>query len=302
MPGVLDKIVDPNDDPLEASVDPNALPQNGKVEVYPDGSFNYTPNPGFIGIDAFGFFASDGYLTGVDPNNPPGSASGYITLHVVGGGTVQDPFKEAPVLRNDVYNLKLSGDDVPSGELSPDIEGNDGQSPSIDIGTFPFEQAMFPHADSLHQTGGLRLDASLGTNGTNYGINIIYKYVSTYYDGYGPSLVFSLANTEVPVWPSVDIFYVPVAGITDSNIILSGTYAHSNSQGWLTNFATISVDLTIVSPLQSRQSLTLAPNNPGPNSPNFQLAVSDPAASIWAATAGLQQHFGIHAVSGRPDA
>jgi hypothetical protein len=56
--GVLSNDSDWDTDPLTASV--SAAPQDGSVTVNPDGSFDYTPNPGFVGTDSFSYTASDG--------------------------------------------------------------------------------------------------------------------------------------------------------------------------------------------------------------------------------------------------
>lgn len=39
-------------------------PENGRLHFNPDGSFEYTPNPGFVGADAFHYSINDGYKTG----------------------------------------------------------------------------------------------------------------------------------------------------------------------------------------------------------------------------------------------
>jgi hypothetical protein len=58
-PGVLDNDTDPEGSPLSAQlVDPPE--QGGDVVLRPDGSFDYTPPPGYLGNDAFTYQASDG--------------------------------------------------------------------------------------------------------------------------------------------------------------------------------------------------------------------------------------------------
>ncbi|MEG4281407.1 Ig-like domain-containing protein, partial [Microcoleus sp. MON1_C1] len=58
IPGVLANDIDPDGDPLSAK--PISLPKNGKINFNPDGSFNYTPNPGFVGLEEFSYSVSDG--------------------------------------------------------------------------------------------------------------------------------------------------------------------------------------------------------------------------------------------------
>jgi uncharacterized delta-60 repeat protein len=85
-PGALWTATDPDGDPLRALADPADPPQNGKLELFPDGSFNYTPRKNFAGMDRFGFFANDGYLSSVDPVNntvvQPSFVTIYVTKHV----------------------------------------------------------------------------------------------------------------------------------------------------------------------------------------------------------------------------
>jgi MYXO-CTERM domain-containing protein len=67
-PGVLAQAMDPDGDPLAALlVQP---PAHGSVSLAADGSFSYTPNPGYSGADAFIFAASDGVLS-----SPPASVA-----------------------------------------------------------------------------------------------------------------------------------------------------------------------------------------------------------------------------------
>ncbi|MCK7476763.1 MAG: cadherin-like domain-containing protein [Candidatus Moduliflexus flocculans] len=56
-PGVLANDTDADGDPLTASL---VGPANGVLALNADGSFNYTPNPGFSGIDSFLYAANDG--------------------------------------------------------------------------------------------------------------------------------------------------------------------------------------------------------------------------------------------------
>ena len=58
--GLLANDRDPDDDPLTVSL--VGLPENGTLSLQPDGSFEYTPNPGFHGADSFSYMANDGQL------------------------------------------------------------------------------------------------------------------------------------------------------------------------------------------------------------------------------------------------
>ncbi|MGD2069813.1 MAG: Ig-like domain-containing protein, partial [Gemmatimonadota bacterium] len=60
-PGFLANDVDGNGQPISAVAVINS-PDNGTLVAFPDGSFTYTPNPGFVGTDAFGYRMRDADL------------------------------------------------------------------------------------------------------------------------------------------------------------------------------------------------------------------------------------------------
>ena len=59
-PGILGNDLDPNGDQLIALLD--LEPQHGLLTLNPDGSFNYLPEPEYIGSDIFNYHTSDGLL------------------------------------------------------------------------------------------------------------------------------------------------------------------------------------------------------------------------------------------------
>jgi hypothetical protein len=61
-PGVLSNLSDAYSDPLTAVLTQGTT--NGTVSLFEDGSFQYTPNPGFVGSDSFAYAANDGLETG----------------------------------------------------------------------------------------------------------------------------------------------------------------------------------------------------------------------------------------------
>ncbi|MCA9135963.1 MAG: tandem-95 repeat protein [Planctomycetales bacterium] len=58
--GVLTNDTDADLDPLSAGL--VSLPTNGSITLNSDGSFTYTPTPGFAGTDSFSYVANDGVL------------------------------------------------------------------------------------------------------------------------------------------------------------------------------------------------------------------------------------------------
>lgn len=59
--GVLVNDTDANHGSLSVTVPEGSGPQNGTVVMNPDGSFSYTPNANFAGIDTFSYLVSDGH-------------------------------------------------------------------------------------------------------------------------------------------------------------------------------------------------------------------------------------------------
>jgi VCBS repeat-containing protein len=62
--GVLANDIDVDSATLSAVVAPGGMPQFGALSLAANGSFTYTPNPGYIGPDSFTYIASDGSLSG----------------------------------------------------------------------------------------------------------------------------------------------------------------------------------------------------------------------------------------------
>ncbi len=81
---------DPDGDSL--TIFASTQPANGTVDVNPDGTFEYTPNPGFSGTDVFSYAVTDGnggtdtaevtITVGADPNLPPVAADDTLTVPI----------------------------------------------------------------------------------------------------------------------------------------------------------------------------------------------------------------------------
>lgn len=65
-PGVLSNDLDPEGGPLDLTL--VSQPERGALELLPDGSFFYSPDPGFVGIDGFSYQVEDrsGHRAGAD--------------------------------------------------------------------------------------------------------------------------------------------------------------------------------------------------------------------------------------------
>jgi Ca2+-binding RTX toxin-like protein len=129
--GVLANDYDPDGDPLrvcpESRIVGHALllaPTNGAVTMNEDGSFTYTPNAGFAGIDSFYYCAED----------RPACAQGRVDITVTGTGTPINTILGTSA--NDVL-VGTAGNDLMSG-----LAGNDRLTGSLGNDTFAFAPGM----------------------------------------------------------------------------------------------------------------------------------------------------------------
>jgi VCBS repeat-containing protein len=128
-PGVLTNDSDVDGDPLTAAV--VTEPANGVIALNADGSFTYTPNANYNGIDSFTYAASDGTTTT--------EATAYITVNSV---------PDVPEPRADAFN---TGEDLPltvlpgNGVLANDT--NTEGTLSAELGSGPSHGTLVLNAD-----------------------------------------------------------------------------------------------------------------------------------------------------------
>ena len=87
-----------------------AAPSHGTLEVFSDGSFDYTPNTGYVGPDTFSYTAANGTI----------SSTTTDTIEV---------YHAAPVAVPDLYTMQAGTAlslDAASGLLANDIDFNTG--------------------------------------------------------------------------------------------------------------------------------------------------------------------------------
>jgi hypothetical protein len=101
--GVLANDTDPQNLPLTAQL---ALPpSHGQVVLQPDGSFTYTPTPGYAGTDSFSYTASDGEFTSSPATVTIKVAVPPVAIdhtYTVPGGTASTITADQGVLLHDV--------------------------------------------------------------------------------------------------------------------------------------------------------------------------------------------------------
>ena len=110
-PGVLGDDSDPDLDALTAVLDTTTA--DGTLNLAADGSFDYTPDPGFVGTDSFTYHADDGTV---------GSGVATVTIDVT---------NTAPVAVDDAYSVDKNtvlSVGVGSGVLANDTDTDAGES------------------------------------------------------------------------------------------------------------------------------------------------------------------------------
>ncbi|HND53969.1 MAG TPA: Ig-like domain-containing protein, partial [Pirellulaceae bacterium] len=195
--GVLKNDTDADSDPLTAFVTTNPL--HGEVTLNADGSFIYTPTPGFVGADSFQYKASDGLLdstaqtvslTLTAPNRAPTTTgdsyttSGGITLTINAAngvlGNDSDPDGDAltATVVNTASNGTLTLNANGSFSYTPDVgfsgldtfdyQASDGALPSaittVSIIVTPTNSPPSVENDSYAATTGqsLTISATIG--------------------------------------------------------------------------------------------------------------------------------------------
>lgn len=108
-PGVLANDTDAEDDDLTAGG--LTQPAHGEVTLEDDGSFTYTPDDGYVGVDTFTYTANDGT-----------SDSGPATVQVTVEEVEDPPGNDAPTAVADIY---ATDEDQPLVVEAPGVLGND---------------------------------------------------------------------------------------------------------------------------------------------------------------------------------
>ena len=122
--GVLANDLDLDGDGLTAAYVAGNGPNHGTVTVFPDGSFEYTPDPGFTGLDTFDYVANDGTEN-----------SNVATV------TIKVNDTQAPVVNCSVTTALLwpPNSDLVNVGLTVSASDNDGQLPTLEIAVFSDE-------------------------------------------------------------------------------------------------------------------------------------------------------------------
>ncbi|MBP2000088.1 C4-type Zn-finger protein [Paenibacillus shirakamiensis] len=215
---------DPDGNPLTFTL--NSSPANGTVTVNPDGTFTYTPNPGYIGPDSFTVLVSDG---------KGGTALSTVSVNVfnlppVATGTTVNTLESVPV-NGAVTAVDPEGGPVTFTLLSPPVNGTVVVNPD---GTFTYTpnpgfvgQDSFSvlATDSLGATDAAGVIVNVAVNPptttdvnlvTNINIPVAGQVTAT--DPAGDPLTFSLISAPVNgvavVNPNGTFTYTPNPGFS----------------------------------------------------------------------------------------
>ncbi|MEP5620022.1 MAG: Ig-like domain-containing protein, partial [Gilvibacter sp.] len=111
---------DPDGDPIV--VTGNTTPSNGSVVVNPDGTYTYTPNPGFEGVDTFEY-------TICDNGTPPLCDTALVII------TVIPNHQNITVANDDAYNGRPN--EVISGNVLDNDNDPEGDDQAVDLTVTP---------------------------------------------------------------------------------------------------------------------------------------------------------------------
>ena len=129
-PGVLANDTDADGDALKASL--VSAPAHGTLVLQASGGFEYTPAPGYGGLDGFSYEMNDGH---------GGTATGPVTLTI-------DAVNDVPVVADDAYR---TDEDVPLQVAAPGVLGNDadpdGDALTATVATGPTNGSILLNAE-----------------------------------------------------------------------------------------------------------------------------------------------------------
>jgi VCBS repeat-containing protein len=168
--GVLTGDTDGDGDPLSAAL--VAGPTNGTLTLNADGSFSYTPNANFNGVDSFTYTANDGSGT-----------SAVATVNI----TVK-PVNDVPLAANDAYDIDEDGTlTIPATGVLGNDSDLEGSALSAVLVSGPMHGSL-----TLNPDGSFTYTPSANYNGIDG-----FSYVAN--DGTGDSDVAAVTITVNPV-------------------------------------------------------------------------------------------------------
>jgi large repetitive protein len=184
-------------------------PLNGSVTSNPDGTFTYTPNNGFVGVDYFKYVI-------YNSANTAQSDTALVTINVVNGSTPPDPNNPAvnspPVAVDDVVQTYMNT------SISYTVAGNDsdpnvGQTLTFMVMSNPLNGSVVMQANgsyvytpNFNFTGNDVFTYKVCDNGTPQKCTMATAYVQVVKKPNSPPVLGNLASTpQVPSGGKVKI-------------------------------------------------------------------------------------------------
>jgi VCBS repeat-containing protein len=235
--GVLTNDTDIDADPLTVAALVSG-PANGSVTLNPDGSFLYTPNANFNGVDSFSYQANDGTAN-----------SNIATVNI----TV-NPVNDAPVANNDVFN---TNEDAALVIAAPGVLTNDTDIDADPLTVIAMVSSPANGTVVVNPDGSFTYTPNANFNG----------FDSFNYQAYDGTVNSSTATVHITVIPVND---APVANNDSFNTNEDAPLVVA-AAGVLTNDTDIDVDpLTVVALVSgpANGSLTLNPDGSFLYTPN----------------------------------
>jgi filamentous hemagglutinin family protein len=287
---VLTNDTAPDGDPITAALDSG--PSNAaSFTLNPDGSYSYTPNPGYVGDDTFTYTATAGGNT-TDPvlvtvtmtNTLPTASTEAVATHmgVPLGGTIADNIADADsdplttALVTDVVNgtLTLNPDGTYSYEPDAGYVGSDSFTYSVvdpEIGAAPAQADVTINVTNTLPV--LNNDTATTRPATNVDGNVLTNDFDADGDPLAAALVSGPANAESFTLNADGSFsYKPASGFLGED---SFTYSASDPEiGAVPGQATVTITVT---------ESSVAPPPPAPGvDVRVEPEISDfPALTKW---------------------
>ncbi|MAE67175.1 MAG: hypothetical protein CMJ18_23185, partial [Phycisphaeraceae bacterium] len=186
--GLLANDSDVDGDALQVNTTPVMGPANGNLVLRADGTFTYTPDPAFFGLDTFTYEVSDGNtgtaqetasitvnpiadtpaVTGATTNEETQSTSGLVISRNVDDGAEVTHFKITNILNGSLFQSNGTTA-ITAGDFITFAEGNTGLkfTPTMDfVGNATFGiQASISNSDP--GLGGSVITATIAVNAAN---------------------------------------------------------------------------------------------------------------------------------------
>lgn len=231
VPAATGVLANDSDVDAEPIVSVLASTTNGTLNLQPDGSFTYTPNPDFSGIDQFTYQACD--------NGTPALCGNPVTVTL----TVNN-VNDAPDAGNDSYTMAEDGTltIAAPGVLANDTDGDND----------PLTAAV--QTQPLHGTLTLNADGSfVYAPAANYNGTDVFTYRVS--DGNGGSDTAQVTITITPVNDQ------PVAGADTYTVIEDSTLEVNAANGVLANDIDVDGEVIVAKLTDpSKGTLTLRPD------------------------------------------